>query len=77
MFEEAKVLKEQVNFFLSTFQGKNVEALRKLDELNQVLQQTQGPNSPEVPMTPFLFLKLQPVFNEIAILCNILSMAHL
>ena len=48
-------------------QGNQIEALKKFDEAQQLIKQEYGDNSDQ----------LDQVYNEIAIVCNVLSMAHL
>ena len=47
--------------------GNQIEALKKFDEAQQLIKQEFGENSDQ----------LDQVYNEIAIVCNVLSMAHL
>ena len=47
--------------------GHHIEALKIYDEAQQVIKESVGENSE----------LLTPVYSEIAILCNVLSMAHL
>ena len=47
--------------------GNQIEALKKFDEAQQLIKQEYGENSDQ----------LDQVYNEIAIVCNVLSMAHL
>ena len=47
--------------------GNQVEALKRFDEVQQRIKTDLGENSEELDL----------VYNEIAIVCNVLSMAHL
>lgn len=47
--------------------GNQIEALKRFDEVQQMIRQEQGDNSEQ----------LETVYAEIAIVCNVLSMAHL
>ena len=47
--------------------GNQIEALKKFDEAQQLIKSEYGENSDQ----------LDQVYNEIAIVCNVLSMAHL
>ena len=47
--------------------GNNIEALKKFDEAQQFIKHEHGDGSE----------LLEPVYNEIAIVCNVLSMSHL
>lgn len=47
--------------------GNQIEALKRFDEVQQIIRHEQGDNSEQ----------LETVYAEIAIVCNVLSMAHL
>lgn len=49
-------------------QGNQIEALKKFDETQQLIKQEYGEGAQD---------QLASVYNEIAIVCNVLSMAHL
>ena len=63
--EQIKMLFEEGERFKK--EGRHIDALKKFDECQQVIKRELGENSDQLP----------GVYNEIAIVCNVLSMAHL
>ena len=47
--------------------GNQIEALKRFDQAQQIIKEEQGEDSDQ----------LDVVYNEITIVCNVLSMAHL
>lgn len=51
LFREAKIIKDEVMIGASVsnlIQGRHVESLKKLDELQQIIKQALGDQAPEV-----------------------------
>lgn len=49
LFREAKIIKDEVSLDSShPVQGRHVESLKKLDELQQIIKQALGDQAPEV-----------------------------
>jgi len=65
-------VKENINVLMNEGQqfkneGRHIDALKVLDECQQLIKKELGEQAEQLPQ----------VYNEIAIVCNVLSMAHL